>query len=166
MTVFHPLTHKHIPVWYADYVLPDYATGSVMMVPAHDARDRAFAQTHKIPYITVLDGEIADGHVVVRDGLLINSDQFSGMSHDEAKYAITQYLQEHDIGRAEIMYKLRDWSVSRQRYRGCPIPVYYDDEPVSLGNEIEGAESYDAVVAIVRDPESGMFLTTNWTSSK
>lgn len=117
MTAFHPLTHKYIPIWFADYVLPDYATGAVMMVPAHDARDWDFAQEMGIPYITVLDGEITDGHKVVRDGTLINSAQFNGMYYTDAKDAIADYLVEHGIGRHTTTYKLRDWSISRQRYR-------------------------------------------------
>lgn len=136
-----------------------------MLVPAHDARDWDFAQAMGIPYITVLDGEIADGHKVVRDGTLINSAQFTDMHYLEAKETITEYLAEHDIGRRVVNYKLRDRSISRQRYRGCPIPVYYDDVPVMLG-DANDADTQDAIVAIVRDPVNNVYLTTNWSPSK
>ena len=69
----HPLTGEKIPLRYADYVLPDYATGCVMMVPAHDERDWDFAQKFSLPYLSVIDGPIVDGKSVVVDGVLINS---------------------------------------------------------------------------------------------
>lgn len=136
-----------------------------MLVPAHDARDWDFAQAMNIPYISVLDGEITDGHQVVRDGTLIHSDDFNGLDYRQAQEAITDYLIEHDIARRVVSYKLRDWSISRQRYWGCPIPVYYDDVPVVLGQEND-APTQDAVVAIVRDPVNNRYLTTNRSPSK
>lgn len=124
----HPLTGKEIPVRYADYVLPDYATGSVMLVPAHDERDHEFATKFEIPIVQVIDGELGEDETVIRAGVLINSADFDGLSHDEAQKQIIDHLVETGNGRRKVTYKLRDWSVSRQRYRGSPIPVYYDHD--------------------------------------
>jgi leucyl-tRNA synthetase len=111
----NPVNGAQLPIWVADYVLMDYGTGALMAVPAHDDRDREFAERYDLPIVTVIDGE----------GRLINSGQFDGQPADEAKRAIVDWLGEQGKGKPSINYRLRDWSFSRQRYWGCPIPVVY-----------------------------------------
>ena len=96
----------------------DYGTGAIMAVPAHDERDHEFAETFDLPIVPVIDD----------DGRLINSGPFDGLPADEAKRAIVAALEEQGRGRATVSYRLRDWSFSRQRYWGCPIPIVYCDE--------------------------------------
>jgi leucyl-tRNA synthetase len=116
--VVNPATGERIPVWVADYVLMEYGTGAIMAVPAHDTRDREFAEAYDLPIVDVLDD----------DGKLINSSQFDGLPWRDAITAITSWLSERGRGKPAINYHLRDWSFSRQRYWGCPIPIIYCDE--------------------------------------
>jgi leucyl-tRNA synthetase len=116
--VVNPANGERIPVWVADYVLMQYGTGAIMAVPAHDERDREFAEAYELPIVPVVD----------ENGSLINSGRFDGIPWREAIGAITQWLSEQGRGKAAINYRLRDWSFSRQRYWGCPIPVVYCDE--------------------------------------
>jgi leucyl-tRNA synthetase len=111
----NPVNGAQIPIWVSDYVLMEYGTGAIMAVPAHDERDREFAQAFELPIVPVID----DG------GRLINSAEFDGLPADEAKRAIVTSLSEHGRAKPSINYRLRDWSFSRQRYWGCPIPVVY-----------------------------------------
>ena len=129
----HPFTHKKVPVWIANFVLFSYGTGAVMAVPAHDLRDWEFANKYDIAInqvIEPLDGSAIDTSqaAYIEKGRLINSDRFDGMDFDQSFTAIKQYLEENNIGREQINYRLRDWGVSRQRYWGCPIPVIYCDD--------------------------------------
>jgi leucyl-tRNA synthetase len=114
-TVTNPATGEEIPIWVADYVLMEYGTGAIMAVPAHDERDQAFAETYDLPIVPVIS----------EDGAMINSAQFDGRPADEAKGAIVDWLSERGRGKAAINFRLRDWSFSRQRYWGCPIPIIY-----------------------------------------
>ncbi|MFA7285148.1 MAG: class I tRNA ligase family protein, partial [Candidatus Absconditabacterales bacterium] len=124
--VRHPLTDDLVPVRYADYVLMDYATGAVMFVPAHDERDRAFAQQYAIPTKTVIVSADANDTLCYTGlGVLTNSAQFNGLDNIEAKIKITEHLESIGKGKKKTTFRLRDRSVSRQRYRGSPIPVYY-----------------------------------------
>jgi leucyl-tRNA synthetase len=120
----NPVNGEPIPIWVADYVLMEYGTGAIMAVPAHDERDREFAEKYELPIVPVI-GE---------DGKLINSAQFDGRSADDAKRAIVEWLSEQGKGTSAINYRLRDWSFSRQRYWGCPIPIIYceDHGPVPV----------------------------------
>jgi len=111
----NPVNGDKLPIWVADYVLMEYGTGAIMAVPAHDERDREFAEKYDLPIRTVID----------EDGKLINSDGFDGVPWREAVTRITQWLSEQGKGKPAINYRLRDWSFSRQRYWGCPIPIVY-----------------------------------------
>lgn len=115
LTATNPVTGEEIPVFIADYVLVGYGTGAIMAVPAHDERDYQFAEKYDLPVKTVISEE---------DGCLINSGDSSGLSVDEAKQRLTKKAG----GRITNTYRLRDWSIGRQRYWGVPIPVVYDPE--------------------------------------
>ncbi|HOL49581.1 MAG TPA: leucine--tRNA ligase [bacterium] len=128
----NPVNGKKVPVWVADYVLAHYGSGAIMSVPAHDQRDFEFAKKFGLPVIEVIRGDMAernvDGSLSVAyegPGVLINSGQFTGMNSEEAKHAITRWLEEKGTGSFKVTYKLRDWVFSRQRYWGEPIPIIY-----------------------------------------
>jgi leucyl-tRNA synthetase len=114
----NPVNDARIPVWIADYVLMDYGTGAIMAVPAHDERDREFAERFDLPIKAVIDDE----------GKLVDSAQFSSLPHEEGAKAIVEWLGTRGRGRSAVSYRLRDWGWSRQRYWGCPIPVVYCDD--------------------------------------
>jgi leucyl-tRNA synthetase len=116
--VTNPVNGEPLPVWVADYVLMDYGTGAIMAVPAHDDRDREFAETFDLPVVTVID----------EDERLVNSAQFDGMPAADVKVAIVEWLHGQGRGAPAVSYRLRDWSFSRQRYWGCPIPIIYCDD--------------------------------------
>ena len=123
----HPLTGERIPVWIGDYVLSTYGTGAVMGVPAHDARDYIFAQKHNLAIKRVISS--ADGKnddlPFCDYGICVNSGEFDGMSSSDAKKAILEKLASLSRGGEKVNYRLRDWSVSRQRYWGAPIPIIH-----------------------------------------
>ncbi len=122
----HPLTGEKIPVWVANFVLMDYGAGALMAVPAHDQRDHEFAVTYHLPIRPVIqpEGEFDfDKRCYSGEGRLINSGEFTGLASTEAVKKITDALTEKHIGQRKINYRLRDWSVSRQRYWGAPIPI-------------------------------------------
>ncbi len=113
--VVNPINGERLPIWVADYVLTDYGTGAIMAVPAHDERDGEFAEAFALPTRIVID----------EDGKLVNSGRFDGLPADEGARAIVAALEEGGRGKATVHYRLRDWSVSRQRYWGCPIPFIH-----------------------------------------
>ncbi|MEG0854911.1 MAG: leucine--tRNA ligase [Terrisporobacter sp.] len=116
--VTNPINGKQIPVWIANYVLADYGTGAIMAVPAHDERDKEFAEKYSLDIIPVID----------EDNKMINSEEFNGMDAEGAFNKIVEKLAEDNRGKKTTNYRLRDWLVSRQRYWGCPIPVVYCDD--------------------------------------
>jgi len=125
----NPVNGERIPVWAADYVLPDYGTGAIMAVPAHDQRDLDFAKVFGLPVQVVVQTDLPDPaqtwQATPGDGVLVNSGPLDGMSKAEAIAAISSILAENGQGRAAVGYRLRDWLVSRQRFWGAPIPIVY-----------------------------------------
>lgn len=127
----NPVTGKEIPIWIADYVMMNYGTGAIMAVPGHDERDWEFAQKFDLPIVEVVQGGDVTKAAFTEDGEIINSsnDEISinGLSVREAKEKITKWLEEQNLGKKAITYKLRDWLFSRQRYWGEPIPIIHVD---------------------------------------
>ena len=127
LTAINPLTNKEIPVYVSDYVLMTYGTGAIMAVPAHDDRDYEFAKKFNIEMIPVIEGSDIENSAFTEtnEGNLINSEFLNGLSVDEAKQKMYEYIEEKEIGHKKTNYKLRDWVFSRQRYWGEPIPLVY-----------------------------------------
>ncbi|MBT5632221.1 MAG: leucine--tRNA ligase, partial [Nitrospina sp.] len=127
----NPLTGESIPVWTANFVLMDYGTGAIMSVPAHDQRDLDFARQYQLSVRVVIQPENhsldADtmSEAFTSDGAMVSSGSFEGLVGQEARRKVCEFLEEKEIGKATINYRLRDWGVSRQRYWGTPIPVIH-----------------------------------------
>ena len=119
----NPATKQQISIWVSDYVLMGYGTGAIMAVPAHDKRDYEFAKQYQLPVEQVISGGDISVGAYEGDGQLINSDFLNGLSVQEAKMKIIDWLSVHKCGESKINYKLRDWVFSRQRYWGEIIPM-------------------------------------------
>ena len=125
----NPINGKEVPIFLGDFVLGDYGTGAVMAVPSHDQRDFEYAVAHNLEMIQVIDGADVskcafEKHDYLGKGCkLINSEEFTGLTVEEAKEAITKALEDKGIGRRVNNYKMRDWIFSRQRFWGEPIPM-------------------------------------------
>ena len=121
----NPVNDERIPIWVADYVLISYGTGAIMAVPAHDVRDYEFASKFDLPIVEVVSGGDIEQEAYVGDGLLVNSGLIDGLAVPDAKAKITAWLEEKNLGKAAVNYKLRDWVFSRQRYWGEPFPLVH-----------------------------------------
>ncbi|MCD8008553.1 MAG: leucine--tRNA ligase [Clostridiales bacterium] len=171
----NPVNNEEIPIFISDYVLATYGTGAIMAVPAHDTRDFEFAQVFDLPIIQVVassDGALVDlskeAFTDVATGVMVNSGFITGMTVEEAKEAMINFLEENHIGHAQVNYKLRDWVFSRQRYWGEPIPIVNcpkcgyvalpEDQLPLLLPEVESYETTD-------DGESPLSAMTDWVNT-
>ena len=152
----NPLTGAKLPVWASDYVLADYGTGAIMAVPAHDQRDLEFALKFDLPIVKVLDVEGAEdpatsGVAAAGDGVLINSGELTGLPKAEALAKAIELVEAAGTGEGKVIYRLRDWLLSRQRFWGTPIPVIHcedcgevlvpeDQLPVLLPDNLRGEQ--------------------------
>ena len=170
----NPVNGKEVPVFLGDFVLGDYGTGAVMAVPSHDQRDFEYATEHNLEMIQVIDGrdtnhQAFEKHDYLGKGCkLINSQEFTGLTVEEAKEAITDKLVKQGIARRVNNYKMRDWVFSRQRFWGEPIPMIYcekcgwqpmkeEDLPLLLPDVVE----YEPT----EDGESPLANITNWVNT-
>lgn len=162
----NPATGEKIPIWVADYVLSGYGTGAIMAVPAHDERDFEFAEVFGLAVVEVVQKPADETEQCYHgEGVMMNSGVYDGMTSSDAREEIVAWLEQEGTGRAKTTYKIRDWSVSRQRYWGAPIPVVHcekdgivlvpDDQlPVELPVLSDFAPSGDGRSALAR--------ATNW----
>ncbi|AGR41843.1 leucine--tRNA ligase [Spiroplasma diminutum] len=133
--VINPITNELLPVWTADYVLNDYATGAVMAVPAHDERDWKFAKKYELPIKYVLETK-DESKAFVGESTLINSDFLNGLNRFEAINLVVEKLKKENKAKKQINYKLRDWLFSRQRFYGEPFPIIFlEDGQIALIDE-------------------------------
>ena len=127
----NPANNKKIPIWIADYVLVSYGSGAIMSVPGHDERDFEFAKKYDIPIDMVVSKsknlEVSE-EAIFEEGFCVNSDFLDGLSTQDAKKEIINWLEKKSLGERKINFRLRDWLISRQRYWGTPIPIVYDPD--------------------------------------
>lgn len=126
----NPVNGKEIPIFISDYVLMSYGTGAIMAVPAHDTRDYDFARAFQLPIVEVVKGGNVEEEAFTdcETGVMVNSGFLDGLTVEEAKQKITEWLEEQGIGHSKVNYKLRDWVFARQRYWGEPIPIVHCDK--------------------------------------
>lgn len=127
VNAINPVNNKEIPIFISDYVLVSYGTGAIMAVPAHDTRDWEFAKKFDLPIIEVVKGGNVqeEAYTDCAKGIMVNSGMLDGLTVDEAKKKIIDWLTSEGKGHSKVNYKLRDWVFSRQRYWGEPIPMVY-----------------------------------------
>ncbi len=170
VAAINPVNGKEIPIFISDYVLVSYGTGAIMAVPAHDDRDWDFAKKFQLPIIEVVKGgNVQEAAFTDCDtGVMVNSGILDGLSVEDAKVKITEFLQEKGIGHAKVNYKLRDWVFSRQRYWGEPIPMVYCEkcgwQPIpesELPLRLPQVDSYEPTDT----GESPLAKMTDWVST-
>ncbi len=164
----NPFTNTEIPVFTSDYVLADYAYGTIMAVPAHDGRDYAFAKKFDLPIIQVLAGGDISKEAWEQDGEHINSSFLDGMGKEEAIAAAIKYGSENGFARGTIKYKLKDWGFSRQMYWGEPIPLVYCEkcgwQPVPE-DALPVLQPYMMDYRPTDDGESPLARATDWVNT-
>ncbi|XMN09097.1 leucine--tRNA ligase [Streptomyces griseobrunneus] len=183
----NPVSGEKVPVFIADYVLMGYGTGAIMAVPAHDARDFAFARAFELPMRCVVqpsddrgtDPSTWDDAFGSYDAKLVNSSNddisLDGLGVVEAKAKITEWLQEHGVGEGTVNFRLRDWLFSRQRYWGEPFPIVYDEEGIAhplpesmLPLELPEVEDYSPRTFDPEDadtqPETPLSRNADWVN--
>jgi len=119
----NPVNGAKVPIWIADYVLTGYGTGAIMAVPAHDERDHEFAEKFDLSVIRVVKNEATDDECSHDEGIMMNSAEYDGMASADAREKIVADLASRNLAVAKTNFRIRDWSVSRQRYWGAPIPI-------------------------------------------
>jgi leucyl-tRNA synthetase len=166
----NPVNGTEIPIFISDYVLATYGTGAIMAVPAHDDRDWEFAKKFGLPIIEVVKGgDVQEAAFTdCATGIMVNSGMLDGLTVEEAKEKITQWLSEKGKGRSKVNYKLRDWVFSRQRYWGEPIPMVWCDkcgwQPLpedQLPLLLPDVQSYEPT----DDGESPLSKITDWVNT-
>jgi len=132
-SVSHPFLKKKIPIYVANFILMEYGTGAIFGCPAHDQRDLEFAKKYNLEIIPVVSPNESknieiENEAYVDDGHIINSDFINDLDTQKAKQKIIEELKKKNIGNSKVIYRLKDWGISRQRYWGCPIPIIYRED--------------------------------------
>ena len=180
-SVYHPfIKDKKLPIYVGNFILMDYGTGAIYGCPAHDQRDLEFALKYKLEVLPVVSPaksqEIKiNDEAYVDDGFIINSDFLNDLSVKEAQKKIINIIEDKKIGNSKIIYRLKDWGISRQRYWGCPIPILYREDgkiisipekdlPVTLPEDIDFSKPGNPLEnhptwKYTKCPETGMKAT-------
>ena len=170
VNAINPVNNKEIPIFISDYVLVSYGTGAIMAVPAHDTRDWEFAKRFDLPIIEVVKGGNVqeEAYTDCAKGIMVNSGMLDGLTVDEAKKKIIDWLTSEGKGHSKVNYKLRDWVFSRQRYWGEPIPMVYCEKcgyvPIDekdLPLRLPMVESYEPT----DNGESPLAKMTDWINT-
>ena len=170
VNAINPVNNKEIPIFISDYVLVSYGTGAIMAVPAHDTRDWEFAKKFDLPIIEVVKGGNVqeEAYTDCAKGIMVNSGMLDGLTVDEAKKKIIDWLTSEGNGHSKVNYKLRDWVFSRQRYWGEPIPMVYCEKcgyvPIDekdLPLRLPMVESYEPT----DNGESPLAKMTDWINT-
>ena len=173
ITAINPVNGNEVDVYIGDFVLAGYGTGAVMAVPSHDQRDYEFADKFGIPKIQVIEGDVSEKALEKYDYLgkgikLMNSEEFTGLTVEQAKEAITEKLVKSGVARKKLNFKMRDWIFSRQRYWGEPIPMilcekcgWVPEKEENLPIVLPQVDSYEPT----KDGESPLSVIDNWVNT-